>query len=1007
MRGWTFISVLVIFLFATSVYGLDYCSDTDGGQNIYVRGAAVLNDSVLTDYCFNSTTINEYYCIGDANASAVLNCPQGFSCSEGACSSPTLYCIDNEIAADFYVRGTLNYSGIIFSDTCYESVVSDVYCVNATSMSSRNYTCTYGCSNGACLSQPACPGSIDVASPKTTYYASENGEIMIAVRDGNGNPMPNFAFYVNLTKDGVSQGTQSYTTNSTGWYYSSGAVSSTLKETYYYTAYTSVSNCTQRSDTLFLTFMPSQNCTDTDGGLDYYVSGAAQRGTGTSYDYCTSSTRLQEFYCSGNEVVSTSFECPYGCENKDTTKRLYGACINKTQNCTNKCGDGVCNEFVCVGSECPCVETSVTCPKDCGIQETCTDTDGGKDLLKRGVVSYWRPGYSQTFNDWCFSDYRYIMEYWCGKDVSPTGKGMTSMSFACPEGYLCRDGACMQSTIPYGCPSSVYIAFDRNEYRFGDTVYVKVGVWDVNSRGLPNARVWVEGKYNGVPIGLSELKMDEYGNYYSNSTVGTMQQGVYEYTVTYNESGCPSISAGTKMMVYNMTAQKCKDSDGGIDYYTKGMASQCSDSPQSACRAFDDQCSSSNVLKEGFCKDDNLMDTEYTCPSGCRDGACLKSGNVTQVGFRNAYWQCYDGKESNEGGETSCKTSETWNQYANDFCAGRCTAATSIETKCKVGEKCATPTAKCGVNSFSVSNECDTGTAAGECKDSDGGKDAYVAGKTWMGNNVQEDACYDKSVIEYYCSYDSATNTEFIKKDEIPCPMGCSGGACINEKKDDCRANGYYCASKEVGCGEGAAARGYNCEWADEVCCFSKPPQYEEKIKVKIDMGWNLISIPGTFSVDKGTCSQPEKWAFFWWYPPEKRFIGMKDVEKLSIADWDFKKAAFWAYSPENCQMEFRISSGSEYYSADDLPQLYAGWNMVAITKDMLGSRLGDLKGSCEVKSAYVFDGMKWKSMGEQVVPASLESLGHGMAVNVASDCRLGFTSITPPAFPTGMMIAV
>jgi hypothetical protein len=37
----------------------------------------------------------------------------------------------------------------------------------------------------------------------------------------------------------------------------------------------------------------------------------------------------------------------------------------ETEICVDKCGDGTCQEMVCLGSGCPCAETSATCPQDC------------------------------------------------------------------------------------------------------------------------------------------------------------------------------------------------------------------------------------------------------------------------------------------------------------------------------------------------------------------------------------------------------------------------------------------------------------------------------------------------------------------------------------------------------------------------------------------------------------------------------------------------------------------
>jgi hypothetical protein len=33
--------------------------------------------------------------------------------------------------------------------------------------------------------------------------------------------------------------------------------------------------------------------------------------------------------------------------------------------CQNRCGDGNCDEVVCMGSHCPCAETADSCPADC------------------------------------------------------------------------------------------------------------------------------------------------------------------------------------------------------------------------------------------------------------------------------------------------------------------------------------------------------------------------------------------------------------------------------------------------------------------------------------------------------------------------------------------------------------------------------------------------------------------------------------------------------------------
>ncbi|MBD3209228.1 hypothetical protein GF367_02310, partial [Candidatus Woesearchaeota archaeon] len=66
----------------------------------------------------------------------------------------------------------------------------------------------------------------------------------------------------------------------------------------------------------------------------------------------------------------------------------------------------------------------------------------------------------------------------------------------------------------------------------------------------------------------------------------------------------------------------------------------------------------------------------YTITDGENEYAefdCLPEGNTTTeiIGgreFRYAYWQCYSGEEEKQGSESSCKSSETWQSYAEEFC---------------------------------------------------------------------------------------------------------------------------------------------------------------------------------------------------------------------------------------------------------------------------------------------------------------------------------------------------
>ncbi len=86
-------------------------------------------------------------------------------------------------------------------------------------------------------------------------------------------------------------------------------------------------------------------------------------------------------------------------------------------------------------------------------------------------------------------------------------------------------------------------------------------------------------------------------------------------------------------------------------------------------------------------QDGSNKEIKFECNAGE-----INFAEVKNKGFRVAYWQCYDGTESKSGDGLSCKSSEAWQQSAAEFCK----------------DKCYKDNSKCGVNSFSISNDCYT-----------------------------------------------------------------------------------------------------------------------------------------------------------------------------------------------------------------------------------------------------------------------------------------------------------
>jgi hypothetical protein len=155
------------------------------------------------------------------------------------------------------------------------------------------------------------------------------------------------------------------------------------------------------------------------------------------------------------------------------------------------------------------------------------------------------------------------------------------------------------------------------------------------------------------------------------------------------EADCVSSGGGTGCKV---CLNGCEDGECTPNDYKKGAIKGAGASGQSV--KYEDSCGVLGDEKfnliEYFCDDTgNVNRYSYECPGGCKNGECIEV-TKEKKGYRNAYWQCYDGFEEKSGGSTSCKPSEIWAGYAKEACEGHCYEDGS----------------KCGVNSFSVFTEC-------------------------------------------------------------------------------------------------------------------------------------------------------------------------------------------------------------------------------------------------------------------------------------------------------------
>ncbi len=87
----------------------------------------------------------------------------------------------------------------------------------------------------------------------------------------------------------------------------------------------------------------------------------------------------------------------------------------------------------------------------------------------------------------------------------------------------------------------------------------------------------------------------------------------------------------------------CKDSDGGINYYLKGVVKVNNEEVEytDICQKDISTKYSNEILEERYCDFNNNLNTKfYTCPNGCKDGVCIKSNNTLICSDETLYGIC-------------------------------------------------------------------------------------------------------------------------------------------------------------------------------------------------------------------------------------------------------------------------------------------------------------------------------------------------------------------------------
>ena len=506
------------------------------------------------------------------------------------------------------------------------------------------------------------------------------------------------------------------------------------------------------------------NCTDSDGGKNYNVKGTATDSQSSKTDYCLE----------GGETVAEYFCKPY--------KQVVGYVEH---GCADICQDGVCvREEMCDYLRVKLAANQVLA----SVKPVLTKAD--LPLLLRSGVILSQSGISRYTQELVFyeAEYKSNIENAQGEQ----GNFLYIKNNAALATYILKfktpavsiiNGSSLDNFIRrklhilgrrYLIKNATYSVQDGLKLVLGyDSARVVLSdnnladslgknILEVDNVPMGNALVTISGFANKTAVSISMITIDVKtgGDYYAKPGYKLSEYmaepkallGSWDIRLLNPVGDAAFVEIGR---LCPLSAAPCADSDAGENYSVKGESSYVKSELEELPVWWVDVCLSDypryeqgqyippegitkrNGLLEGRCNvDPNEAGTilAYECPDGCKEGACVIKGadkeNETKeketnknnaqkkkIGFRNAFWSCFDGQESSQGGPDSCKGQRTWEKYAREACKGHC------------GNK------KCGVNTFSISEECDITESA-------------KVSKTGMAYSV-----YAKGLCEKYSSY--------------------------------------------------------------------------------------------------------------------------------------------------------------------------------------------------------------------------------------------------------------
>lgn len=642
-------------------------------------------------------------------------------------------CVDTDEGKDYYNKGYVKVrvgkgdDGTHF-DACYGDEIAEYYCNEDYTLGSINFLCPNGCKDGACIdpivdiecySDADCPDQID------HYCNSANNACTKSTRYQCKNP-------------GTADSKCESVTSSAG-----------------------CKTCRTGCQNGFC-IQPTYKCKDSDGGDYFYEKGTVTKGTKKYTDYCKDNNNVVEYLCKDSITTNVhNYYCIYGCEN--------GACIKGP---TSK-------NFIIKGS---LVDIYTLKPLS-NVKIDLLDSMGGWNKIETqytgllGEFKFRVPeytyGYLLSFRPDCYHIGGVVGELNDQDEheffLFTTTEHCNYIKVPIINGIVDMGQLKIQPAADLEFTSDVPVSHN---------VYYESLYCDHEIGGAGNKNKKMEGFQKDIfPLGYNSwivLNEGDSSEIKSDYHYIPKAEGCYKVKVDYNNG---EFTWSDLIPKYQQT---CTDSDGGKDYYEKGVTEGMRfGSPQTV---WTDNCATSEILSEYSCVNDMVDAISYTCPNGCNEGKCIGDEpscidtdggiNLYEVGkavsgnkFGSVDVCSYLKREKGILREGVCKDSK--NTHLEIICP-------DTKPYCNRAVCSATPPT---------------------CKDTDGGIYPYDVGtiteprhedgpeyKDYCQNiNTKQpwNNCYGEEcgVREFYCTNPYVTTT--FK--DVHCPNGCKDGACIGE----------------------------------------------------------------------------------------------------------------------------------------------------------------------------------------------------------------------------------